>query len=204
MSEEILRERPTITIEGTRYTIRKPGLRDCFTVPRILAAIQIHAGHNVEDFYKPVAVLDEDKKPVLDSKGEPKVDHQINVVAMLFSMASGIPEAEDSLTEWLASMLIKPDGQELTVEEAQDPYVLPLTDLPLVVEKLAGINDFPVFFKRSVHASKAVKDLWQSNSGKSKDKPGGRTNSSSQSHTPGSGKHQRPKQQEPIEQSDKD
>ena len=204
MSEEILRERPTITIEGTRYTIRKPGLRDCFTVPRILAAVQIHAGHNVEDFYEPVAVLGEDGQPVLDGKGEPEIDHKINVVAMLFSLASGIPEAEESVTGWLASMLIKPDGQALTVEEAQDPDVLPLMDLPLVVEKIAGINDFPVLFKRSVHASKAVVSLWQSNSGKSKDKPGGRTNSSSQSHTPDSKKPPKQRQQEPTDKSDSD
>ena len=202
MSEEILRERPTITIEETRYTIRKPGLRDCFTVPRILAAIQIHAGHNVEDFYEPVAVLGEDGKAVLDSKGEPEIDHKINVVSMLFSLASGIPEAEDAVTGWLASMLIKPDGQALTVEEAQDPYILPLIDLPLVVEKLAGINDFPVFFKRSVHASKAVVSLWRNNSGKSKDQPGGRTNKPAQSHMPGSGKSQKPNQSEPTDKSD--
>jgi len=204
MSEEILRERPTITIEGVRYTIRKPGLRDCFTVPRILAAIQIHAGHNVEDFYSPVPMVDEGGEPVLDKKGAQETDHQINVVAMLFSMASGIPEAEDDVTEWLASMLIKPDGQELTIEEVQDPDVLPLMDLPLVVEKLAGIKDFPVFFKRSVHASKAVKDLWQSNSGKSKDQPDGRTNSSSQSHTPDSKKPPKQRQQEPTDKSDSD
>ena len=199
MSEEILRERPTITIADVRYTIRKPGLRDCFTVPRILAAIQIHAGSNVEDFYDPVPMVNEVGEPVLDKQGNQETDHQINVVAMLFSLASGIPQAEDSVTEWLASMLIKPDGQALTVEEAQDPYVLPLMDLPLVVEKLAGINDFPVFFKRSVHASKTVANLWQSNSGKSKDPQGGRTNSSSGSHTQGSGKSQRTNQQEPTD-----
>lgn len=204
MSEEILRERPTITIEGVKYTIRKPGLRDCFTVPRILAAIQIHAGHNVEDFYEPVGLVDDAGEPVLDKKGEQKTDHQINVVAMLFSLASGIPEAEDAVTGWIASMLIKPDGKALTVEEAQDPYILPLIDLPLLVEKLAGINDFPVFFKRSVHASKAVVSLWQSNSGKSKDRQGGRTNGSAQSHTRDSKKSQGPRHDEPTGEIESD
>lgn len=202
MSEEILREKPTITIEGVRYTLRKPGLRDCFTLPRILAAVQIHAGHNVEDFYEPTAVTDAEGNPVLDAKGNPEVEHNINVVAMLFSLASGIPEAEDSVTEWLASMLIKPDGEALSIEEAQDPDVLPLMELPPLIEKLAGIKDFPAFFARSVHAAKAIRDLWPSKSGKSKDRQDGRTNKSSQSHTPGSQKSQPQKRNEHSTQND--
>ena len=201
MSEEILRKAVTITIEGVTYTLRRPGLRDCFALPRILAAIQIHAGHNVEDFYEAVQETDAQGEVVLDAKGNPQLDHQINVVAMLFSMASGIPEAEDAVTEWLASILIKPDGTALTVEEAQDPDVLPLMELPLLVEKLAEIPDFPSFFRRSAHASKVVRDLWQNSSGKSKDQQGGKTSKSSGSHTQGSERSQRPKQSEPTEQS---
>jgi len=188
MSEEILRKAITIEIEGVTYTIRRPGLPDCFSLARILATVQIHAGHNIEDFYEAVPVVDGEGKPVLDPKGNPVVDHEINSVALLFSLASGIPECEDDVIGWIASMLIKPDGDALTVDEASDPDVLPLMDLPLLVEKLAEVPDLPAFFSRSVQASKVVRSLWQNNSGRSKDKQAGRTNKSVQSHTQGSSK----------------
>lgn len=198
MTEEILRKRPTITIEDVTYTIRRPGLPDCFALPRILADIQIHAGHNVSDFYQAVPVVDAEGNPVLDKNGNPEVDHQINIVAMVFSLAAGIPEAEDAVTSWIASMLIKPDGEALTIEEAMDPDVLPLMELPLLVEKLAAIPDFASFFARSVHASVVIRDLWPSNSGKSKDKPDGRTKKSAESHTQGSSRSEQQKQNEPT------
>ncbi len=202
MSEEILRERATIEIEGVRYTLRRPGIRDCFTLPRILAAIQIHAGHNVEDFYEPVPMVDEQGDPVLDKKGEQKTDHHINVVALLFSMASGIPEAEDPLTEWLASVLIKPNGDAITVEELQDSDTFPLEELPPLIEKLAAMPSFPTFFERSVHASKAIRELWPSKSGKSKDQQDGQTNKSAPSHTQGSRKSQRPRHEDPSNENE--
>ena len=201
MSEEILREKATITIEGVRYTLRRPGIRDCFTLPRILAAVQIHAGHNVEDFYEPVPVVDVEGNPVLDKKGEPTIDHRINAVAMLFSLASGIPEAEGPLTEWLASTLIKPDGEALTVEELQDPDTFPLEELPPLIEKLAAMPSFPAFFERSVHASQAIRELWPSKSGKSKGQQDGQTNKSAPSHTQGSKNSQKQRHDEPSGKS---
>ena len=188
MSEEILRKAITIEIEGVTYTIRRPGLPDVFSMGRILATVQIHAGHNVEDFYEPVPILDSEGKPVLDAKGNPEIDHKINVVSLLFSLLSGIPEAEEDMIDWIASMMIKPDGDRLTIEEASDPDILPLMDLPLLIEKLAEVPDLQTFFSRSVRASAVVRDLWRNNSGKSKDKPAGRTNNSAQSRTQGSPK----------------
>ena len=188
MSEEILRKAITIEIEGTTYTIRRPGLPDCFALARILATVQIHAGHNIEDFYEAVPTVDGEGNPCLDAKGNPVVEHKINSVALLFSLASGIPECEDDVIGWIASMLLKPDGEALTIEEASDPDILPLMDLPLLIEKLAEVPDLPAFFSRSVQASKVVRSLWRNNSGKSKDKPAGRTNNSAQSRTQGSPK----------------
>ena len=194
MSEEILRKAITIEIEGVTYTIRRPGLPDCFSLARILATVQIHAGHNIEDFYEAVPVVDGEGNPVLDAKGNPVVDHKVNRVALLFSLASGIPECEDDVIGWIASILIKPDGDAMTVDEASDPDVFPLMDLPLFIEKLAEVPDLPAFFRRSVRASVVVRDLWRSNSGKSKDKQAGRTNNSAQSHTQGSSKSSQQKQ----------
>ena len=186
MSEEILRKAITIEIEGVTYTIRRPGLTDCFALARILATVQIHAGHAVDDFYEPVPITDSEGNPILDKNGNPKVDHKINAVALVFSLASGIPEAEDDVIGWVASMLIKPDGEALTIDEARNPDILPLMELPPLIEKLVEVPDIPAFFSRSVQASTVVRGLWESRSGRSKDRQAGRTPKSAGSHTQGS------------------
>jgi len=186
MSEEILRERPTIEIEGVRYTIRRPGLPDCFKLARILAVVQVHAGQNIEDFYEDVPIMDSQGEPVLDASGEPRTEIKINGVALLFSLAAGIPDTEDDVIEWIGSMLIGPDGKPLTIEQAKDPDTLPLMDMPVLVEKLIELPDIPAFFARTVHASQVARKVFANSSGMSKGRPAGRTASSSKSRTQGS------------------